>query len=1338
MQRRPDGYLETLQLRFIATDRESATFAREWQQPDLEAESLALLQYTSGSTGTPKGVMVNHGNIVSNLAAIALAIGRGMNDEASFTVSWLPLFHDMGLFGKVLLPIYVGFTSVLMEPAAFIQKPIRWLEAVTKYRAHACAAPDSAYDLCARKISAAAKANLDLSSWHFALNGSEPVRRSTIARFSNAFASCGFRAEAMRPVYGMAEATLFIAGQSPHARPLVEVFDADSLGKGVVSRTSSGRPHSLVSCGHTWAGHVLRIVNPETGLPCPPDQIGEVWVSGPSVGAGYWNRPEESERIFRARIPDSNALYLRTGDLGFVDGEDLFVTGRLKDLIIVAGRNHYPQDLERAAEESSSVLMPNASAAFSVEIENEERVVLACEVRREALRKLDVEAVAASVRRSLAQEYEVELHAMLLLKTATIPRTSSGKVQRSRIRLAYLSGEGLEIAGEWHKPVHAPSTQHDAKDVANWLIERVSHLAGIAPHKVDPREPFSSYGLDSKDAIALSGELQERLGRPLPPTLVYDFPSISLLARHLTGPRDEIAIHDGLFKENSRDIAIIGMGCRFPGALNPEEFWRLLREGRDAVAASNRRGDGLPKSGLLEQVDQFDADFFGINAREAETMDPQQRLLLEVAWETLENAGLSPSGLAGSNTAVVIGISNSDYARLAQGASAGTGPYVATGNSLSVAANRISYLLDLRGPSWVVDTACSSSLVAVHQACRALLRGECDAALAGGVNLILTPQLSLAFINSGMLAPDGQCKAFDAAANGYVRGEGAGIILLKRLADAARDGDTILAVIRGSSINQDGRSNGLTAPNGPAQQAVVLDALSNAGVHAREVSFVEAHGTGTPLGDPIELNSLVAVLNDARSSEDLCWIGSVKTNIGHLESAAGIASLIKTVLMLNRREIPPHLHYRSLNPHITLENTPFRIPERLTPWTAVDGSRIAGVSSFGFGGTNAHVILGEAPALADRPVSIERPVSIVTLSARTIEGVQALARSYVEFIDANPEVYLQDLAFTANVGRSHFAQRAAIVAASLEELKSKLTAIERNVFAKDTSPVVFYFTGNDEHCREAARELARTNVAFRDMINRQCEDLDLAPPDLLLSSFQHSFAQLWMSFGIMPRAVLSEGAGQRAASLFADSLALESLTAVGDDDQILEISPCSAGWRAMLEKLADFYVQGIPVDWAGFDRGYLGRRLALPTYPFERRRYWLVPSEDSHPLLGRRVEQLAHLPGTWAWESRLDGPATAFFNGHRVMGSTVLPYSAYVEMALSAASQIGSGRYSIVKDLALHSPLFLREYEPRAVQTVLSRQSGGQLSFAVYSRIGAPDAKWQMCASAEIHAGDRN
>jgi acyl transferase domain-containing protein len=431
---------------------------------------------------------------------------------------------------------------------------------------------------------------------------------------------------------------------------------------------------------------------------------------------------------------------------------------------------------------------------------------------------------------------------------------------------------------------------------------------------------------------------------------------------------------DELERARTEPIAIVGAGCRLPGGVtSPEEFWRLLREGTDAVADVPRERwdidayyDPDPdaagkmytrRGGFLDAIDGFDPRHFAITPREAISMDPQQRLLLEVTWEALERAGVAPDRLTGSDTGVFIGISTNDYGQILLRASDQIDPgmYFGTGNLLNAAAGRLSYVLGLQGPSMAVDTACSSSLVAIHLACQSLRNRECRMALAGGANLVLVPEVTVNCCRAKMLAPDGRCKTFDAAADGYVRGEGAAVLVLKRVSDAVADGDPIVALIRGSAVNQDGRSGGFTAPNELAQQAVIRTALSAAGIAAADIGYVEAHGTGTSLGDPIEIHAIAAALGDGRSRPLV--VGSVKTNLGHLEAAAGVTGLLKVALALQHGEIPPHMHFTRLNPHIDVGEFPLEIPRAGKPWPRGGERRLAGVSSFGFTGTNAHAIL---------------------------------------------------------------------------------------------------------------------------------------------------------------------------------------------------------------------------------------------------------------------------------------------------------------------------------------------------------------------------------------------
>ncbi len=524
-----------------------------------------------------------------------------------------------------------------------------------------------------------------------------------------------------------------------------------------------------------------------------------------------------------------------------------------------------------------------------------------------------------------------------------------------------------------------------------WLLDAVAEHTGLT---AEPDRPLGDYGLSSRQAVGIAADLEELLGTRLPSTLLWESPTIDHLARSLTSgaePEPAAAVRD---RRRTDPIAVVGLGCRFPGADGLEEYWDLLRTGRDAVRTAppgRWSADAAPVvGGFLDDVAGFDAEHFGITPREAATMDPQQRMLLEVTWAALEHAGIAPSSLRGSRTGVFTGIATHDYGHLTM---TGGAPdlWTATGAAGSIAANRLSYVFDLRGPSVAVDTACSSSLVAVHHAVRALRDGDADLALAAGVNLMLLPGPTAAFSAAGLLAADGRCKTFSAAADGIARAEGCGVVVLKRLADAEVDGDRVLAVLRASAVNSDGRSHGLAAPNPAAQQAMLREAYR--GLDPSTVDYVEAHGTGTLLGDPIEARALGAVLGAGRDAGSPLLIGSVKTNIAHAEAAAGIAGVIKVVLALVHGEVPPQLHFAAPNPHIPFEELGLRVVSEATPWPRRGGRAVAGVSAFGFGGTNAHVVLEEAtvpePALGEDGRTGSRAVSGGLAGTSESGGVQA-------------------------------------------------------------------------------------------------------------------------------------------------------------------------------------------------------------------------------------------------------------------------------------------------------------------------------------------------------------
>jgi acyl transferase domain-containing protein/acyl carrier protein len=1000
--------------------------------------------------------------------------------------------------------------------------------------------------------------------------------------------------------------------------------------------------------------------------------------------------------------------------------------------------------------------------------------------------------------------------------------------------------------------------------------------------------------------------------------------------------------------ESGASVAIVGMGCRFPGGANdPASYWRLLREGRDAIGEVpedrwdiTKYFDADPDAagkmysrwgGFLQNLDirAFDPAFFGITANEARAMDPQQRLVMECAWEAVESAGIAAESLAGTATGVFLGAATTDFQRLI---TAGvSNAYSNSGNALSVIAGRLSYVMSLQGPSLVVDTACSSSLVALHQACASLRSGESSLAIAGGVSVILSPIPTVGFCKAHMLAPDGRCKTFDADANGYVRGEGCGIVVLKRLDDAIRDGDRVLAVIRGSAVNQDGERGGLTVPNGPAQEAVIRRALSNADLSPADVDYVEAHGTGTSLGDPIEVGALGAVLGEGREKNRPLTIGSVKTNIGHLEPAAGIAGVIKVVLSLQNGEIPPHLHFKRANPHISLDEIPAVIPTQATPWPRnPDRPRVAGVSGFAFQGTNAHILIEEAPPeSAAAGANLPPEPLVMGVSARDPGALRELARRYDAVLGERNPV---DVAFTANTGRARFEHRIAALGSSAEELRRALGAFvegrpDEGLLsgpAVESAPeVAFLFTGQGSQYAGMGTHLLRSEPIFRDAINRCAGFLkeEVQIPEIFSSpaldetrltqpalfALEYALAQLWISWGVKPSAVLGHSVGEYAAAVIAGVMSLEdgarliarrarlmaalpsggamgsiaasedrvrqaiqpfasdisiaaingplSVVVSGRAERVREVlarfenegaqvkllpvshafhSPlmepmldeferfasglsysapsiplisnltgrpleaCGARyWRdhvrepvrfaegmlaldargvrayveigphpvllgmgsqfiergswhpslkrnqdertRMLRSAGELFVRGIDMSWAGVTAGREARKVSLPTYPFQRARYW-VPEQtegareepvSGNPLVGRRVDVAGSEP---VFEARYGVESYPLMADHRIYGPIVVPGAAQCARVFRVAKEVlGEGAFAI-ESFSFERPLVLSDSpgEDRTVQLVFNRDRQDRKSFRLFSRGANDRGSWTEHASGSL------
>ena len=645
---------------------------------------------------------------------------------------------------------------------------------------------------------------------------------------------------------------------------------------------------------------------------------------------------------------------------------------------------------------------------------------------------------------------------------------------------------------------------------------------------------------------------------------------------------------EALEQAKHEPIAIIGMGCRFPGADNPEEFWQLLQNGKDAIVETPaerwdksdyyaQKQSTLSKicttyGGFVPHLKEFDASFFRIAPREAVSLDPQQRLLLEVSWEALENAAIATDKVRGSQTGVFIGVSAIDYwHQLLSRNKTEIDAYLTTGNTHSLASGRISHFFDFTSTSISLDTACSSSLVAVHLAIKSLRDRECNMALAGGVNRLISPKISINFSQAKMLSPDGRCKTFDEGANGFVRSEGCGIVVLKRLSDAIADGDNIRAILLGSATNQDGRTSSITTPNSLSQQAVIKQALINSKVEPSQISYLETHGTGTSLGDAIELEALSKVFQD---NEQLI-LGAVKTNIGHLESAAGIASLIKTVLALENKFIPLNLHLNQPNSNVEWSNLPFKLPQKAIPWKQTEQSRIAGVSGFGFSGTNAHVVVKEADVLVkedgekERERDGEKDLHLFALSAKNQKALLQLAAKYINYLELHPDVLIEDICYTVNVGRSHFNHRIALIVSSIAELQAELVQYT---------------------AQETTSQLCQSKA-----------NLNQEPKLALIVSAQVSSELKELAESLIENSFISSD----TANIYWQ---IDNPQTIPNNNQktiVSQIKPDLNNWQIIISGLAQLYVLGVNINQKALSKNCSGKKISLPTYPFQRQSYWL-------------------------------------------------------------------------------------------------------------------------------------
>jgi acyl transferase domain-containing protein/acyl-CoA synthetase (AMP-forming)/AMP-acid ligase II/surfactin synthase thioesterase subunit len=1053
-----------------------------------DSDDLAILMHTSGTTGRAKGVQLTHGNIWWNGVNVD-SVADTRRSDVNLAVA--PLFHIGTLNTFTLRNLTRGGTTLIRRRF----DPDQTLRDLVEYRVNTFFAVPSMFAAIAR---VPGFADADLSELRTAIVAGAPVPPRLILHY----ADCGVM---LQQVWGLTET----AGFATYLPAELTVANAGSAGKAV--------PFTEI-----------RLTDPTTGVVITePDARGQVCVRGATVTPGYWRNREATEAAI-----DTNGWF-HSGDIGYLDSDGwLFIVDRLKDMIITSGENVYPAEVEHALTGCPGLV---EVAVIGTAHDTRGEAVVAVATTAEGA-ELTLDVVRAHAGAHLAQyKLPIRLHVV-----ESIPRNAAGKLDKNAMR-ASLSGQDSGASADQHlAPV--PATRDD------YLLELVesatTQALGYRPPNLRGGNSFEEMGLDSLAVVELRDRLAATTGLRLPATLAFDYPDPPALTRYLRrilspAVRSAVPIASSLSTataapsaavDDSDPIAIVGMACRYPGGLrSPEDLWEVVASGVDAVSTfPTDRGWNLAQlydpdpdhagttyareGGFLDGVAEFDAGFFRISPREALAMDPQQRLLLETTWETLERAGIDPATLRGSATGVFTGVMYNDYGgRFLSGAPEELEGYLGTGSAGSLASGRVSYSFGFEGPALSVDTACSSSLVALHLAVNALRRGECDLALAGGVTVMATPNTFIQFSRQRGMSSDGRCKSFAQSADGTGWSEGVGVLLLEKLSDACRHAHPVLALVRGTAVNQDGASNGLTAPNGPAQQRVIRAALSDAHLSPADVDVVEAHGTGTRLGDPIEAQALLATYGQSRTADRPLWLGSIKSNIGHSQAAAGVAGVIKMVMAMRQGVVPRTLHVDEPTREVEWSTGAVRVASDAQDWPQRDWPRRAGVSAFGISGTNAHVILEEAPPVdpvpdrlpADEPSPVVATLALYPwiLSGKNPKALRDQANRFREFVTARPDTDAADLGWSLLNTRALFDHRAVVVATDRAQAVEGLRALAAGRSAPGvvtgvspgacgSSRVGVLFTGQGAQRAGMGQELYGAFSVYADAFDAVCAELD--------------------------------------------------------------------------------------------------------------------------------------------------------------------------------------------------------------------------------------------------------
>lgn len=1142
--------------------------------PDVFAHDITIIQFSSGSTGRPKGIQLRHANVLANIVALADRINLTPQDVI---VNWMPLSHDFGLFHFHILPVLTGIKHVLMSSHTFARKPISWIRAMARHQATVSGAPNFALRLVAMIMKSGRAAKFDLSSVRHITNGAEPLDAHTISTFLHAMEPARLSPLAIRPAYGLAEATLVVTMAKPGVIIRLLHVDRTHLAIGDTAihlHADHAKAMPLLTLGLPIRSSEIRTVD-DAGEILGENVIGRIQVRSPSVMLGYINNVEATKA---ALLADG---WLDTGDIGFIDHGELVTNCRSKDLIIVNGVNYYPADIEIASESTPGLSWSNTLSITQARMPGGNAEVVVAFVRyrgndvnfAKIARKIEETVLTKT---GLAIDYCLAMH--------NIPKTTSGKVQRFDLANRFSNGEfdqqitrAQAILAGFGEPL-AEAMRLGNLSLAARLI--ANEAESLTNNQIKAHDALMEQGVSSLQAVTLCNRLAVMTGRTLTIADIFDYPSAHALAEFMMarGSAAKTGEEINLAEMSQEEIAVIGYGCRFPcGANDPEAFWRLLDGNDDDLtlpipadrwAGTLGRDDSIPgRASLLDDIDGFDHIFFGISSAEASALDPRQRLLLDVLWQSMEHAGLDPEQLRGRRVGLFIGLSETGLATgdtrlIPDEAAAWT--YGVTGSATSIAVGRMAHIFDFRGPAVAIDTACSSSLVAITMAMRAIRSGECELTIAGGANVLISPDLHAGLARMGALAADGRCKTFSGEADGYGRGEGAGLVILKARDQAESDGDDIHAILLGCAQNHDGASQNVTAPNGQSQRQLLRRALLDANIGSADVDWIETHGTGTPLGDPIEVSALAEVF--PRQGAEILPLGAVKSRIGHLEAAGGVAGVIKALLALTHECIPRNGHRETVNPNINWAGIPTQPVDQPLDWPKRLGHRrIVGISAFGMSGTNAHLLIAEDGVSAHLPEtkSLNRPV--LAISARNVTALEHLRDIWVERLSGSEPAEWSALLAGSCTRRGGHQHRLALPlnpSAKGESLQ-RLLAV-RGVEAWLKPSVLFTFTGQGAQAPGMLSAVYRDQPAFKTAVDEasffagpiagrllvdwlygvdaadrsRLDQTDLAQPALVAVAW--GLVQLLAEWGVRPDGVLGHSVGEIPAALVAGAIDLET------------------------------------------------------------------------------------------------------------------------------------------------------------------------------------------------------